>query len=247
MAKTAVFSKRKKRFSWPLLAAILVFHVAAFYGLALALAPDFTKSVTQEVGRVFTVTVTTPDEEPPPPDVDPEPDEGAQGDPGKRAEAKPVEASKSKINPPKPSPRPTKAAEGRDNRSGSQDQGTGPGAAGSGDGSGSGNNGSGRGNDRPVVATKPSVRSGNLDTASDFPVPEGGRATRFGKSVTVVFTVTTDGQAKNCSVARTSVDTQTTGLVCGLVVQKIRFNPAKDQFGDPIEARFGYRVDFRAR
>ncbi|MEP5508003.1 MAG: energy transducer TonB [Erythrobacter sp.] len=229
------------------MAAILVFHVAAFYVLALALAPDLTRSVTQEVGKVFMVTVTTPPEEPPLPEVEPEPDEGAQGDPGKRAEAKPVEAPKPKIEIPNPSPRPTKAAEGNDNSSGSQEQGTGPGSAGSGDGSGSGNGGNGQGNTPRVAATKPNVLSGNLNTASDFPVPEGGRATRFGKSVTVVFTVTTDGRAKNCSVASSSVDAQTAGGVCGLVIQKIRFNPAKDQFGDPIEARFGYRVDFRAR
>ena len=247
MRKAAAFSKRRKHLSWPLLAAILVFHVAAFYVLALALAPDLTRSVTQEVGKIFTVNVTTPSEEPPLPDVEPEPDEGAQGDPGKRAEAEPVEAPKPKTNLTKPSPRPSKAAEGNDNSSGSQEQGTGPGSAGLGDGTGSGNSGNGQGNARRFAATKPNVLSGNLNTATDFPVPEGGRATRFGKSTTVVFTVTTDGRAKNCSVASSSVDAQTTRLVCGLVIQKVRFNPAKDQFGDPIESRYGYRVDFRAR
>ena len=98
-----------------------------------------------------------------------------------------------------------------------------------------------------AMAKGPSIRSGSINEARDFPVPEGGRASRFGKSVTVHFTVTTDGRAKNCSVAQTSVDPQTTSLVCGLVTQKIRFNPARTTSGRAVEARYGYRVDFRAR
>lgn len=247
MAKTAAFSRKEKRLSWPLLAAILGFHAAAFYALALALAPDLTQSVTNDVRGVLTVSAVTPDKEPPPPpEVEPEPDEGEQGDPGTRGRAKPVEAPKPKIDLSKDKKSADDADDGSDANTGSQDQGTGPGSAGQGDGSGSGNGGDGLGNARRVAATKPSVRSGTVEP-TDFPVPEGGRATRFGKSVTVVFTVTTDGHAKNCSVARTSVDAQTTGLACSRVIEKIRFNPATDQFGDPIEARYGFRVDFRAR
>ena len=91
------------------------------------------------------------------------------------------------------------------------------------------------------------MRSGNLDPRRDFPVPEGGRETRFGTSVTVIFTVTTDGRARDCSVARSTADAETTSLVCGLVIEKIRFNPARTRSGDPVEARYGYRVDFRER
>jgi len=65
--------------------------------------------------------------------------------------------------------------------------------------------------------------------------------------VTVVFTVQPDGRATNCSVARTSADSATTSLVCGLVMEKIRFNPARRQNGDRVAARYGYRVDFRER
>jgi protein TonB len=31
------------------------------------------------------------------------------------------------------------------------------------------------------------------------------------------------------------------------VIEKIRFNPARNRAGDPVEARYGYRVDFRER
>ena len=86
-----------------------------------------------------------------------------------------------------------------------------------------------------------------LDPRRDFPIPEGGRQARFGTSVTVIFTVTTDGRARECSVAQTTADAATTALVCGLVMDKIRFNPARNSAGDAVEARYGYRVDFRER
>jgi protein TonB len=75
-------------------------------------------------------------------------------------------------------------------------------------------------------------------------VPEGGRQARFGKRVIVLFTVTTDGRARDCSVAQSNVDAAATALVCPLVIRKIRFNPARRSDGTPVEARYGYRVDF---
>ena len=94
---------------------------------------------------------------------------------------------------------------------------------------------------KAAAAPKPKV------LIAQRPAPPGGREARFGKSVTVVFTVTPDGRARHCSVARSSVDAEATALVCPLVIRKIRFNPATRGDGTPIEARYGYRVDFRAR
>jgi protein TonB len=65
--------------------------------------------------------------------------------------------------------------------------------------------------------------------------------------VTVVFTVTPEGRARDCSVARTSADSATTALVCGKVIEKIRFNPAQTADGRAVASRYGYRVDFRER
>ena len=139
---------------------------------------------------------------------------------------------------------PQASSTGAANTSGARDQGDGTGASGEGSGTGSGDGGGGIGGG---LASGPSVRSGEVNSARDFPVPEGGRQTRFGKSVTVVFTVTLDGRARNCSVARTSVDPATTALACPLVIEKVRFNPARNRAGEPVEARYGYRIDFRAR
>lgn len=224
---------------WPLVIAIVLMHMLALYGLSRALAPDFTASVEEEVVKAFTVTITAPQE----PESEPEPDEGAAGAAGEDAVPQPVTAPTSRVER-TPVPRPQASSTGTATRSGAREAGDGTGAEGEGAGTGSGNQGGGQGNG---VAVRPSVRSGRLDPRRDFPVPEGGREARFGTSVTVVFTVQTDGTARNCSVAQTSTDAATTALVCGLVIEKIRFNPARNRAGDPLEARYGYRVDFRAR
>lgn len=221
---------------WGLIAVLVVVHVVGLYGLSRLLAPQFTASVEREVVEAFTVIITAPATEP-------EPEEGMQGSPGEEAEAREVSAP----NPPierNPQDLPEAASTGDERDSGAEAAGDGTGREGEGVGTGSGDGGGGTGNG---IAVRPTVASGMLDPRRDFPIPAGGRQTRFGTSVTVVFTVTTDGRARNCSVARSSADAETTSLVCGLVIDKIRFNPARTAAGDPVEARYGYRVDFRAR
>lgn len=241
MIKTKSRYQGKPRYPrWLLLAGIIVFHVVALYGLSRLLAPQLTASIEREVVSALTVTITTPAQ----PETPPQPDAGAQGEAGKEAVPQPVTAPTPSKIPKRPEPRPRASSTGTANNSGARDAGDGTGNQGAGDGTGSGNGGGGQGNG---IAVKPSVRSGALDPRRDFPVPEGGRATRFGTSVTVVFTVQPDGRATGCSVARTNADAQTTALVCGLVMQKIRFNPAQTRNGEPIASRYGYRVDFRER
>ena len=233
------YQGKPKGVRWPLVIAIVLLHIVALYGLSRALAPDFTASVEREVLEGFTVIITTPDE----PETPPEPDEGAAGAPGEDAVPQPVTAPPARIER-NPEPRPEASSTGTATRSGAVEAGEGTGREGEGAGTGSGNQGGGQGSG---VAVRPTVRSGRLDPRRDFPIPAGGRETRFGTSVTVIFTVQRDGSATNCSVAQTSADSETTALVCGLVMQKIRFNPARNRAGDPVVARYGYRVDFRAR
>lgn len=227
-----------RRPRWGLIALLALGHLAVLALLARLLAPDFTASVVEQATSGITVIITAPPD-PPPADT---PDEGAAGDPGRAATARDQSAPENPL--PRPTPIPRAASTGAANASGAQAEGEGTGAAGPGDGTGSGNGGQGSGGG---IAAGPSVRSGELNQARDFPVPEGGRQTRFGRSVTVQFTVTTDGRARNCSVLQSGVDAEATALVCPLVVEKIRFNPATRADGTPVEARYGYRVDFRAR
>lgn len=239
------FKHKKRRPSWGTLIAIALFHVVVVLGLARAFAPQWTGEVVQQAESLITVTITAPKDEPPPPAPEPEPEEGAQAPEAKRAKPKEVVAAKATV-PKKPEPLPPAASTGKETKSGAAESGEGSGGGGLGDGTGSGRRGDGQGN-ALVPVTKPSVRSGELDDARDFPRPEGGRQARFGRSVTVHFIVTKDGRARNCRVVRSAIDAESTALVCPLVMQKIRFNPAKDRNGNPIEAPYGYRVDFRAR
>ena len=58
------------------------------------------------------------------------------------------------------------------------------------------------------------------------------------------LTVGPDGRASDCSVAEPGPDAQTNALVCRLVVERIRFNPARNAQGEPVAARYGWRQDF---
>jgi len=66
-------------------------------------------------------------------------------------------------------------------------------------------------------------------------------------STAVVFTVGVDGRASNCSVRHAGPDPATNALVCPLVIERIRFNPAIDALGNPVPARYGWRQDFFRR
>ena len=240
---TGDYSSAKKKLDWKLVVAIIVFHVLVLFGLARALAPDFTASAIENVTNMVTVTVRTIEEPEPEPSIaPPQPDEGAAGDEGREATPREVIAPENPL--PRPSPAPRATSTGAANSSGAREEGDGTGAGGDGDGTGSGRRGSGTGG---AVAVGPSVRSGQIDAATDFPIPEGGRESRFGKSVTVHFIVTTDGRARNCRVVNTQVDAATTALVCPLVVERMRFNPETAADGTPVEAAYGWRQDFRGR
>lgn len=235
-------ARRKPR--WGLILLIILFHIAALYGLARALVPDFTAAVIERAASTLTVIVTTPEEpeNEPEPVLNEAPDEGAAAAAGRDAEAREVAAPENPL--PTPIPIPPAASTGDANDAGASDAGDGTGAAGEGFGTGSGRSGQGRGG---VPVSGPSVRSGSIDSARDFPIPEGGRTMRDGTSVTVVFIVGVDGRASDCSVRNAGPDPATNALVCPLVIERIRFNPAIDALGNAVPARYGWRQDFFRR
>ncbi|MBV7265102.1 energy transducer TonB [Erythrobacter ani] len=230
------YSSPLRRPRWWLVVLIILLHVAALYGLARALAPEFTSSVEDTVVSAFTVTITAPPD-PPPPENEPEPDEGAQGAPGKEAVPQPVTAPETPIEQ-QPVPLPQASSTGTATRSGARSEGDGTGAAGSGTGTGSGNRGGGRGG---VAVSKPVHISGGIDNARDYPVPEGGRAARRGTEVIVRVVVGVDGRARQCSVYRASPDPEADRITCQLVEDRLRFKPAQDVSGNPVPAPFYWR------
>lgn len=244
------YSSQKTRPNGWALAAIAAIHVAVFYGLLNAFAPEVTQNIQREVLSTFDVTITSP---PPPepetvPSPDPDPDEGAAAPAGRKAEPKAVTAPEPKIRIAEPSPAPKARGTGSANSAGAAKAGTGTGAGGEGDGRGSGRGGDGTGGvppppPPPVQARGPSVRSGAL-SVGDFGTPPGGRQIRYGSQIRVHFTVNPDGSISNCRLVRTSPDPEANAAMCGLVARKIRFNPAIDTNGNPMAAPYGYKQDF---
>ncbi|MEW4448888.1 hypothetical protein [Qipengyuania sp. JC766] len=246
MEQPSSYTATRRRPSVPLIVAILILHLAALYALARFLVPDTMGAFEQDIAQALTtVSVETPDQPDPPP-APPEPDEGAQGAPGQEATPRPVQVPEPAQTLSDPTPAPQATSTGRDNRSGARDEGAGTGAAGIGSGTGSGQGGTGSGNGVPRVAERPRFLSTSINDARDFPVPEGGRSTRFGTSVTVVVTVGTDGRATDCRVSDPNPDPEVNARICALVREKARWEPARDQFGDLIPAQAGYRQRFCA-
>lgn len=234
-AKTRYSSPLRRPRLW-LVVAIVLLHVAALYGLARALAPEFTASVEDSVVEAFTVTITAPPD-PPPAENQPEPDEGAQGAQGREAVPEPVTAPTSRIET-QPTPKPQASSTGTATGSGAREAGEGTGAAGSGTGTGSGNRGGGQGG---VAVSKPVHISGGINNARDYPTPPGGRDARRGTEVIVRVTVGVDGRARGCSVYRPSPDAEADAITCRLVEERLRFRPAMDAGGNPVPAPFYWR------
>jgi len=234
------FRARRKPLSWPLIAVIVLLHLAALYGLARVLVPDLTASVAREVVSAFNVGPPAPPA-PPPPENQPEPDEGAAGDPGRDAVAKPVTAQPPKLRVKQDDPLPRVSSTGAANQSGAAEAGAGTGAAGIGLGTGSGNRGGGRGG---IPVTKPVHISGSIDNARDFPVPPGGRAARRGSQVIVRVVVGTDGRARDCRIYRPSPDAEADRITCQLVETRLGFRPATDAEGNPVAAPFYWRQEW---
>ncbi|RPF71085.1 hypothetical protein [Aurantiacibacter spongiae] len=256
MAKPRYAPRRK--LNWKTLALVALLHVLVAIGLVRTFAPDLTDRIVETATSFTSVTVATY-EEPPPPPPEPEPseqparqpsvrDEGAAAEAGKQAVARAETAPDPAVVLPNPNPAPRASSTGTANNSGGADQGSGTGAGGEGEGTGSGNRGAGRGSGSGGgVAVGPSVKSGRIDAVRDFPIPEGGRASRAGTSVVVEFTVGVDGRAHDCNVTQPGPDPATNALVCPLVIERIRFNPARDRDGNPVPARYGWRQDFFRR
>ncbi len=236
MASEGSYSAQPRRLRWPLVAGLVVLHIAALYGLARAFAPDMTAAVERQVVSAFAISAPPP--APPPPENQAEPDEGAQGAAGRKAVAKPVTAQPPQRRLKEDVALPRASSTGTATKSGGAAAGEGTGAAGSGSGTGSGNGGSGRGG---VAVSKPVHISGSIDNARDFPVPPGGREARRGTQVIVRVTVTPDGRARDCAIVRPSPDAEADRITCRLVETRLGFRPAMDANGNPVAAPFYWR------
>lgn len=168
----------------------------------------------------------------PAPQAEPKPQaaapKGAAGDkavPRPVAAPKPVVALRSIVAPPV-------AGSGAAQSSGAS-SGVGTGAAQSGDGGGAGGSGNGQGGGGPAVKIAGAI------TVRDY--PREGREARIGDYVIVAITVGVDGRPAACRIHRPSRDPAADALTCRMVMERFRFNPARDGAGRPVESVFGWK------
>lgn len=228
---------KKRKLRPGMIALIVLFHLLALYGLTRALAPQITSTIESTVVEAFTVTITAPPDDPP--EV---PDEGMAGSAGEDAVPTPVSAPSPQIASNPDSELPQASSTGDATTSGATATGDGTGASGEGSGTGSGDEGSGQGSS---MATGPVKIAGTINSARDYPVPEGGREVRFGRSVRIAILVGIDGKPKRCRVFGSSGLPDTDARTCELAMARFRFEPARDVRGRAIEAEFGWEQRFR--
>ena len=226
----------------PVIIGVLLLHLALFYALLRAFTPDTVRTVEQVVVSAFTVSPTPSPS--PTATVRHAVPEGGSGKAGKKAVPRPISAPIPKVARSPSAPVPKVASSGNQATSGNREAGAGTGDAAAGSGTGSGNGGMGQGG---AVVTRPVKIDGEINSAADFPVPPGGRQTRFGTSVTVYMTVGVDGRARDCRVVRPSPDPQADAIVCQLAEQRFRFRPARNAQGEPVPATYGWRQEWFAR
>lgn len=232
------YLKRKRKLRPGVIALIVVLHVLALYGLTRALAPQITDTIERGVVEAFTVTITAPPDDPP--EI---PDEGMAGNPGEDAVPDPVSAPTPRVTPSPDRDLPQASSTGDAPTSGATASGDGTGASGEGSGTGSGDEGSGQGSS---MAMGPVKIAGNINSARDYPVPEGGREVRFGRAVRIAILVGTDGRPKRCRVFGSSGLPDTDARTCELAMARFRFEPARNARGQAIEAEYGWEQRFRS-
>lgn len=214
-------------------AAVVAVH-AALAGMILTGLN--VPTVTRAVERLQTFDIT-PDKPPPPPEPPPpvrqaqraKEEEGAAG---KKATPSPVVAPKPKIVIPAESPLPAApiAGTGSAASAGAAAAGTGTGAGGSGSGTGGG----GRGD---YSGYTPAILVRNL-SRSDYRQLAAGRMARGSASVSLMVDV--NGGPGNCRISRSSGDHIVDAGLCRLITRRLRFRPARDAAGRPIQYSLQY-------
>jgi protein TonB len=118
-------------------------------------------------------------------------------------------------------PGPGTGSGGQGNGTGSGRWGNGPGGGGDGDGDGGG-------------FTRPRHIRGRI-TDRDYPRAAGEDGA--GGTVSVIYTVETDGRATHCMITNSSGNAELDDTTCRLIEQRFRFRPSLDPFGRPVRSR----------
>ena len=114
--------------------------------------------------------------------------------------------------------------------SGSGGIGDGPGSGGRGNGPGGGGDGDGDGGGfTPPRRIRGSIRDGDY--------PRGLGEAGIGGTVSVIYTVETDGSATHCRITHSSGSPELDEHTCRLIEERFRFRPSLDGAGRPVRSR----------
>lgn len=216
---------------------VAVLHGLLGYALIAGFGVEIARVASDEL-KMFDVRIP-----PPPPIVEAKPapasdgPEGAASPENLKSKASPVAAPKPKIDlkqPNKVAAAPTPAA-GSDNSAGASDRpGPDQGSGGLGTGTGSGRGGDGSGGGGGAKARL--IRGRIMD--SDY--PRSASRARAGGTVTVAFTVQTDGHASGCRIMKSSGNAELDETTCRLIERRFRYQPARNAEGKPVPQVVGW-------
>lgn len=212
--------------------AVLVVHAAL---AAVIVAGLNVRNVQRAVEHITSFDIATPKPPPPPPPPPPrQPAERAkekEGAAGKKAV--PTEIAAPKVRPlvkPEIAAAPVPST-GSASSAGASIAGSGTGAGGAGDGLGGGGTGVDYSRFTPAQLVRNITRGDYRAIATD----------RMPRGIAMVsLRVQPDGTADNCRIVRSSGDDYVDGELCPLVVQRLRFRPARDDRGRPIPYQLQY-------
>ncbi|WP_205693802.1 TonB family protein [Croceicoccus ponticola] len=232
-----IVTKARQRMSGRKLATIVVvalIHIGAIFGLLRAFDIDVVPSVVRSI-TTFSVPLDV-QPEPPPKKVEEVEPEGASGEEAAKAKPKEITAPPARIPKKESPPVPPVSSTGDETRSGAAENGAGTGGGGPGIGTGSG--GSGTGSGGVPFARHAEKVSGEI-RAKDY--PRTSAQDRNGAYVIVHFTVTPEGRATDCRVARSSGNPEVDRITCKLAVERFRYRPAIDGDGNPTSEKVGWK------
>ena len=229
---------------------VVLLHALLGYALILGLGVDIASQLSREL-KIFDV------EEPPPPPL-PEPvpaearndkPEGAASPVSLKSQPSPVVAlpPEIRLNVPPPvvtTPEPTPVPVGNDRTAGVSDtEGPGTGTGGRGVGMGSGGQGEGSGGGWIRAQRVSGIISGALD------YPRAAKRAGIEGTVSVRFTVDTEGRTSECRVTRSSGNAELDETTCRLIELRFRYRPARDAQGRPVQevvtTAFDWLLPFR--
>lgn len=208
-----------------LLAAVALAHLAIL-ALLIAMPQDKVLRARDQALRLITIPL------PPPAPPQPDPPKSA---PSKAAPLPSKRSPTPAVKPPPPIPVPVPAVEAAANVDLSASVGSG--ALGNGPGTGSGGGGGGGGG----IARHAEWVGGGL-TNRDY--PEAAKRARLQGVVDVRFIVQVDGRVRDCHIDHSSGSAELDRMTCGIIEQRLLYNPALDPAGKPVEEMAGRRFRF---